>query len=68
MKQYIIRRLLQMIPTMIGITIILFAITALVPGDFITSQQNPQMTEERAAQLRAIYGLDKPPVERYFTW
>ncbi|MFD2703633.1 ABC transporter permease [Paenibacillus shunpengii] len=68
MKQYIIRRLLQMIPTMIGITIILFAITALVPGDFITSQQNPQMTEERAAQLRAIYGLDKPIVERYFTW
>ncbi|MCM3785306.1 ABC transporter permease [Neobacillus mesonae] len=68
MKQYIIRRLLQMIPTMIGITIILFAITAMVPGDYITSQQNPQMTAERAAQLRAVYGLDKPIVERYFTW
>ncbi|MGF9699296.1 ABC transporter permease [Paenibacillus sp. MABNR03] len=68
MKQYIIRRLLQMIPTMIGITIIVFAITTLVPGDYITAQQNPSMTAEKAAQLREIYGLDKGPVERYFVW
>lgn len=57
-----------MIPTMIGITILVFAITALVPGDYITAQQNPNMTAEKAEQLRAIYGLDKNPVERYFTW
>lgn len=68
MKQYIIRRLLQMIPTMIGITILVFAITALVPGDYITSQQNPNMTAEKAQQLREIYGLDKDPVQRYFIW
>lgn len=68
MKQYIIRRLLQIIPTLIGISIIVFAISALVPGDYITAQNNPNMSAERAAQLRAIYGLDKPPVERYFTW
>ncbi len=68
MSQYIIRRLLQMIPTLIGISIIVFAISAMVPGDFITAAQNPNMTAERAEQLRAIYGLDKPPVERYFTW
>lgn len=57
-----------MIPTMIGITILVFAITALVPGDYITAQQNPNMTAEKAEQLRAIYGLDKNPVERYFIW
>ena len=68
MKQYIIRRLLQMIPTLIGISIIIFAISALVPGDFITAKDNPNMTVERAAQLRAIYGLDKPDYERYFIW
>ncbi|SMF92825.1 peptide/nickel transport system permease protein [Paenibacillus uliginis N3/975] len=68
MKQYIIRRLLQIIPTLIGISILVFAISALVPGDYITAQNNPNMSAERAAQLRAIYGLDKPPVERYFTW
>ncbi|UNK18465.1 ABC transporter permease [Paenibacillus sp. N3/727] len=68
MKQYIIRRLLQIIPTLIGISILVFAISALVPGDYITAQNNPNMSAERAAQLRAIYGLDQPPVERYFTW
>lgn len=68
MKQYIIRRLLQIIPTMIGISIIIFAISAMVPGDYITAVNNPTMTAEKAAQLREIYGLDKPPVDRYFTW
>lgn len=68
MKQYIIRRLLQMIPTLIGISILVFAISALVPGDYITAKNSPSMTAEKKAELRAIYGLDKPPVERYFTW
>jgi peptide/nickel transport system permease protein len=68
MKQYIIRRLLQIIPTMIGISIIIFAISSLVPGDYITAVNNPTMTAEKAAHLREIYGLDKPPVERYLTW
>ncbi|OPA81148.1 diguanylate cyclase [Paenibacillus selenitireducens] len=68
MKQYIIRRLLQLIPTMIGISIIVFAISALVPGDFITAKNSPTMTLEKAEQLREIYGLDKPVVQRYFTW
>lgn len=68
MKQYIIRRLLQMIPTLIGISILVFAISSLVPGDYITAKNSPSMTAEKKAELRAIYGLDKPPVERYFTW
>ncbi len=68
MKQYIIRRLLQMIPTLIGISIIVFAISSLVPGDYITAQNNPNMTQEKAQQLREIYGLDKLAVQRYFIW
>ncbi|MGG6312943.1 ABC transporter permease [Paenibacillus macerans] len=68
MRTYIVRRLLQMIPTLIGISIIVYAISALVPGDYITALNNPNMTEERAAQLRAIYGLDQPEYLRYFTW
>lgn len=68
MKQYIIRRLLQIIPTLIGISILIFTISAMVPGDYITAVDNPTMSAEKAAQLREIYGLDKPPVERYFTW
>ncbi|GGH30009.1 ABC transporter permease [Paenibacillus segetis] len=68
MKQYIIRRLLQMIPTLIGISIIIFAIQAMVPGDYITARANPNMTIEKQEQLRAIYGLDKPDYQRYFIW
>ncbi|MDR0267876.1 ABC transporter permease [Paenibacillus sp.] len=68
MRQYIIRRLLQMIPTLIGISIIIFTISALVPGDYITAQDNPRMTREKAEQLRHIYGLDQPMAQRYFTW
>jgi peptide/nickel transport system permease protein len=68
MKEYIVRRLLQMIPTLIGISIIVFAISALVPGDYITARNNPNMTKEKAAELRSIYGLDKPEYQRYFIW
>lgn len=68
MKQYIIRRLLQMIPTLIGISIIIFAISAMVPGDYITARANPNMSIEKQEQLRAIYGLDKPEYQRYFIW
>lgn len=68
MKQYIFRRLLQMIPTLIGITIIVFAISRMVPGDYITAKASPNMTAEKEAQLREIYGLDKPVAKAYMDW
>lgn len=69
MRQFIIRRLLQSIPTLIGASILIFLIFAMAPGDYVTTQlQNPKMTAERAAQLRAHYGLDKPLPERYVNW
>ncbi|MGF7049305.1 peptide/nickel transport system permease protein [Paenibacillus sp. DS2015] len=68
MKQYIFRRLLQMIPTLIGITIIVFAISRMVPGDYITAKASPNMTAEKEAQLREIYGLDKPVAKAYIDW
>ncbi|GGE85765.1 ABC transporter permease [Priestia taiwanensis] len=66
MKQFVVRRFLQMIPTLFGVSIIIFFLFALVPGDFLDS--NLKLTPERAAELRALYGLDKPIIERYFTW
>ncbi len=68
MKQFVIRRLIQSIPTLLGASILIFLIFALAPGDYITAQGNPNLTEERAAELRAIYGLDKPLPERYIIW
>ncbi|MGN4426995.1 ABC transporter permease [Bacillus cereus group sp. MYBK30-1] len=66
MKTYIVRRLLQMIPTLLGTSVIIFFLFALLPGDYIDS--NPKITPERAAELRELYGLNKPIVERYFHW
>lgn len=66
MKKYVLRRLLQMIPLLFGISIIIFYLFALMPGDYITS--NRTITPQRADELRDLYGLNKPIIERYFIW
>ncbi|MDR4162587.1 diguanylate cyclase, partial [Bacillus paranthracis] len=66
MKQYIFYRFLQMIPILIGTSFLIFVLFALLPGDYIDS--NPKLTPERAQELRELYGLDKPILERYVRW
>lgn len=66
MKKYVLRRLLQMIPLLFGISIIIFYLFALMPGDYITS--NRTITPQRADELRDLYGLNKPIINRYFIW
>ncbi|CAM2845736.1 ABC transporter permease [Paenibacillus sediminis] len=66
MWQYIIRRLLQAIPTLLGVSIIIFFVFALTPGDYVDT--NIQLTPEKAHELKVLYGLDKPIIERYFIW
>lgn len=55
-----------MIPTLLGTSVVIFFLFALLPGDYIDS--NPKITPQRAAELRELYGLNKPIVERYFHW
>ncbi len=55
-----------MIPTLLGASIIIFFLFALLPGDYVDS--NPKLTPERAQELRELYGLNKPIIERYFHW
>ena len=70
MKQYIIRRLLQMIPVLIGVSILIFLIQAIAPGDIVDSMkaQNPKMSMEKVKQLKGIYHLDKPRIVQYGYW
>ena len=69
MLTYISRRLLHMIPLLLGISLISFIIIQLAPGDFLTQQAlNPQVSAERIAQERARFGLDKPVYVQYFIW
>lgn len=66
MKQYILQRFIQMIIILFGTSFIIFFLFALLPGDYIDS--NLSLTPQRAQELKALYGLDQPILQRYFTW
>ena len=69
MKQFFIKRLLVTIPTLIAISIIIFAILALAPGDPLGEfASNPAITAEVRENIRKSLGLDQPVYIRYFKW
>jgi len=70
MINYIIKRLLFMIPMLIGITIICFAVMHLAPGSptDMETQMNPRVSVEMKERLRAMYDLDKPLHVQYLKW
>lgn len=70
MLVYVIRRLLQVIPTLFVISLILFGLLALKPGDPIDEMRrgNPGFTQEDYDRLREFYGLDKPWYVQYCRW
>jgi len=68
MKSYIAKRLLMMIPVLFGISVIVFGIMALIPGDPATAILGSFATPENLARVRSELGLDKPLIEQYFTW
>ena len=63
---YIISRLLQMIPTVIIITVLVFFMVRLIPGDPATIMLGIKATPEKVAELTARWGLDKPIYEQFF--
>lgn len=65
---YIGKRLLLMFPVLLGLTVIVFFIMALIPGDPALAILGAFATPENVAQLNAQLGLDKTIVEQYFTW
>jgi len=68
MRTYILRRLIQIVPTVLGITFIVFLMMRSVPGDPVVSLLGDAYTEEDAIKARAEYGLTKPIVVQYFIW
>ncbi|HBG97935.1 MAG TPA: glutathione ABC transporter permease GsiC [Rhodobacteraceae bacterium] len=65
---YILKRLLSAIPVLLGITVIVFLIMALIPGDPATAILGSYATPENVEKLNRDLGLDKPLVQRYFIW
>ncbi len=70
MLAYLLKRLLWMVPLLIGISLISFFIMHLAPGDITTSEAsfNPKASEESRQKLRALYNLDKPVIVQYGLW
>ncbi|HKZ76308.1 MAG TPA: ABC transporter permease [Actinomycetota bacterium] len=69
MRTYLIRRLLTVVPVLMGISLVLFTILALAPGDpFEELATNPNVPPEVRMNLRAQFGLDDPVALRYLRW
>jgi peptide/nickel transport system permease protein len=68
MREYIIKRLLQMIPTILIITLVVFVMMQAIPGDPIITLLGDAYDEADAEQLRQEYGLDKPIIVQYLVW
>jgi peptide/nickel transport system permease protein len=74
MFAYTVRRLVTMVPTLIAISVIVFVIIQLPPGDYLSTYiselqaQGEGVNQERIAYLREKYGLDEPLWQQYLMW
>lgn len=68
MFRYVIKRILSMIPVLIGISIVVFFAVRAIPGDYATVALGTQYTETAAELLREKYGLNQPIIYQYIIW
>ena len=74
MVSYLLRRILGLIPTLLLVSVVAFAVIQLPPGDFVTSyvsnlaMQGDTVSQDALEGLRASYGLDQPLPVQYFKW
>lgn len=66
MLSYIARRLILIVVVLVGLSILTFAITRLIPADPVRMAAGPRASEEAVERLREQYGYDKPVIEQYF--
>ena len=70
MSRYLASRLVEIVVTLALMSFVVYLLIGLMPGDPIDLMiaGDPKMTSEDAARLRAVYGVDKPLLERYLAW
>jgi peptide/nickel transport system permease protein len=68
MTAHILRRIALIVPVLLGVTLLLFALMELVPGDAAEAMLGPYATPENVARLRASMDLDAPLPARYAAW
>src|SRR5882724_12323303 len=70
MSRYLASRAVQTVITLALMSFVVYLLIGLMPGDPIDMMiaGDPTMTSADAARLRAVYGIDKPLLERYLAW
>jgi peptide/nickel transport system permease protein len=68
MRVYILKRLIEIVPTVLMITFVVFVMMRSIPGDPVVPLLGEAYTEENAAKVRQEYGLDKPVLVQYAIW
>jgi peptide/nickel transport system permease protein len=68
MAIYVLRRSIQAIPILLGISIVVFLIVHLAPGSPVDRFRVPRVSPAQIEALIRLYGLDRPVVEQYFSW
>jgi peptide/nickel transport system permease protein len=68
MLVFILRRLVQIVPTLLGITFVVFLMMRSIPGDPVVALLGDAYTEEDAVKTREAYGLNEPVVVQYLIW
>lgn len=64
----VLRRLVQMAPVVVLATFVVFALVQLIPGDIAITLAGEGVSEQRLAEIRRLYGLDRPFLIQYFHW
>ncbi|NLX09975.1 MAG: ABC transporter permease [Chloroflexi bacterium] len=71
MLRYLAQRALAFVPTLLGVSILIFFAIRMVPGDSIVAMLGTEagmLSEAQRAALERYFGLDKPAIEQYFVW
>ena len=69
MWTYTVNRILHLIPLLIGVSMLTFMLMSLTPGDYFSElEQNPQISPQKIAELRARAHMDRPWYVRYLYW
>jgi peptide/nickel transport system permease protein len=70
MTRFILRRLAETLLVLLAMSVVIYGLIGLMPGDPIDLMitANPKLTPEDVARLKAVYGVDRPLIERYTAW
>ena len=69
MIRFLVRRLLEMLPLLVLLSLLIFVLFQLIPGDYLSEMElNPSISRQTIEDLRRDYGLDKPFYIQYFLW